>query len=419
MKKINFKAAYFLLIIIFLVGISTIFAQTMFPQVKSVFPPDQASNIGTTVEIAVEFSSDMDKKSVEGGFYIFPKTKGQFRWQANKLFFKPHKPLWPYTSYFVSFSPLVKDIHGFPLSLIHFTTATQGLYIGSDGFIYTISEHSTSESQIIQGNNPIWGQNNSSIIYDYEGIIWQTDINGQNKVKLVEDESNLVSLPTLSPLMDLVAYVGTNSADIDNIYYIDLKTKIIKQLTGFFEPNTIDQIRWSPDGLYLAFLRAGQIWIVNQDGSDMRKLNTSELKCKVNFAWSPGGTQIAFVAEDNIWIGNIYSSELKKVSFDNPQTGSLDWSVNNKIAFEAEGLTIMDADGSNEIHIATAGKNPQWINSGDYLSFTLPLNSKDNKDQLWMMSADGLKKDKIAIINSQYRNVSWSPRIDPSQSALP
>lgn len=144
----------------------------------------------------------------------------------------------------------------------------------------------------------------------------------------------------------------------------------------------------------------------------MRRLTTNEISCKVNFAWSPGGTKIAFSGSENIWIGDIYSSELRKISFDNPKTGMLDWSADNKIVYEAEGLVIMEPDGSHEVQVATAARFPRWIDEGKILSFILPLHNKDNPAaQLWTMNAEGTEKKKFAVISGRHISLSWSKQI--------
>ncbi|MEA3347356.1 MAG: hypothetical protein U9Q21_04660, partial [Candidatus Auribacterota bacterium] len=128
-------------------------------------------------------------------------------------------------------------------------------------------------------------------------------------------------------------------------------------------------------------------------------------------AWSPGGTKIAFTGKKNVWIGDIYSAELRKMSFDEPKTGVLDWSQDNKIVFVSEGLTIMNADGSDEIKVLSAARNPVWVNNGEWISFVLPLDNKDNKAQLWVMDSMGKNKKKIAVIHSGKMDVSWSRNI--------
>ncbi|MCP4649480.1 MAG: hypothetical protein GY853_05275 [PVC group bacterium] len=382
-----------------------------FPMITVASPEYGVSDIDTTTDILVTFSGVMHKKSVEESFYIFPEIKGKFKWEKNTLVFKPRKQLLPSTSYFVTFTSGVKGANGMPLILTYFSTTPQALCVGPEGELQIVGKNTQVEKLKVKGNNPVWSSDNSRIVYDYEGEIWTVDSDGKDEIQLTEDESLIASYPRCNPFTELIAFVGTNSAGGANVFTVETETKIIRQLTAFFDSQGVNEIKWSPDGLYCAFLRGGQIWIMNPDGTNMRRLTTNDLQCEGNFSWSPAGTKIAFSGDENVWVGDIYSLEFRKLSFDNPKTGRLDWAKNNKVVYEAEGLTIMDSDGSAEIQVATAGKNPLWINSGKYLSYILPLYNKKNTAQLWLMSADGLTKEKIAVIGAGSDFVSWSKNI--------
>jgi Tol biopolymer transport system component len=382
------------------------------PAIVSVFPEYGQTDVSTLSEIRISFSSRMNNKEVTKSFAIFPPIKGKFNWDENTLVFTPAKPLLPSTSYFVSFTPDVKSKDGIPLSLTYFSTPAEAVYVGKSGNINIISISGDVKEIPIQGFHPVWASDNTSLIYDYQGEIWMVDTNGKNNQKLVEkDPTYDAAFPKDNPLKDQIAFIGSNAAGCDNVYIVDKKTRIIRQLTSFFEPENIKYLSWSADGLYLAFLRTGQIWIMNQDGKDLRRLTTDDLVCSGNFAWSPGGTKIAFSGDNNVWIGDIYSLEIKKMSFDNPDTGLLDWSENNKIVFESEGVTVMNADGSDEMQIPTAAKKPVWINEGNVFSLVLPLHNEEKTAQLWLMSHDGKNKEKIADIDDESAEISWSRNI--------
>ncbi|MFH1458958.1 MAG: Ig-like domain-containing protein [Candidatus Omnitrophota bacterium] len=402
---------FFVFILFFLLNFKLCYAVDI-PRIAKIYPEYGKINVDTLTEISIIFNTQMDKESIEKNFFIYPEIKGEFSWQENTLIFKPQEPLLPSTSYFVTFTPQLKTTKNIPLVLTYFSTPAQGLCLGLNGNINIVSINGKSEEIPVKGMNPVWTPDNKRVIYEYQGKIWQVNTNGENSVPLLEDGFTFqASQPECNPVADLIAFIGTNAAECDNIYTIETKTKIVKQLTSFFEPNLINNLRWSPDGLYLAFLRAGQVWIMNQDGTGLSKLTTDELTCKTNFAWSPGGTKIVFSGEDNIWIGDIYSYELRKMTFDSPNIGMLDWSNDNKIVFESEGITIMNADGSNELQITTAGKKPVWVNGGEILSFVLPLHKDDYSAQLWIMSANGMSKDKIAVLDWRYPGISWSKNL--------
>jgi len=287
---------------------SPVWAQEEIPRIVNVSPQFGAADVDTTTDIVITFSGVMDKKLVEKSFAIFPPIDGQFRWQENTLIFKPGKPLLPSTVYLISFTPEIKSAAGIPLAVMCFTTPSQAVCVGVGGTLTLISIKGEENKLNVAGNNPVWAVDNQHILYDYQGKIWMVDKNGRTAGPLTEEgESYAASRPVNNPQGDLVAFAGTDSAGIANVYCLEMKTKAVRQLTGFFEPGAVEYLQWSPDGLYLAFLRGEQVWIMNQDGTNMRKLTTTDLPCKANFAWSPGGTKIAFSGKDNVWIGDVYS----------------------------------------------------------------------------------------------------------------
>lgn len=410
--KIIFLTYIIFLFNIFFTGVNSIAAQRLIPKIEKIDPYYGAVDIDTRSSVKITFNSVMDKKSVERNFNIYPGIKGDLRWAKNTLVFSPEKPFLPSTSYFVSFNPEIRSVNGIPFPVTYFSTPAEGVFVGPDDTIKIVSINGDVKELSVVGKNPVWTNDNKSILYDFDGAIWKVDADGKNRKKIsYDDETYSATRPICNPLSNLVAFVGTNSAGSANVYVIDLETEILQQLTVFYEPSEINHLSWSPDGLYLAFLRAGQIWIMNQDGKDLKKLTTDELPCKGNFSWSPGGTKIAFTGPENVWIGDIYSSKLRKMSFDDPETGILDWSQDNKLVFVSDGLTIMNADGSEEIKIKSAAQHPSWINSADLISFVLPLDKQKPSAQLWVMDSTGKNKKKITEISFENNNVSWSRNI--------
>lgn len=410
MKIYNWLKTVLIFMFIAFIGLPS-FAENEIPIITGVSPEYGQVDVKVDSVIKISFNTKMDKKLVSKWFNIFPEIKGKLVWDNNTLVFTPDKPLIASTSYFVSFTPEVKSKDGVPLVVTYFSTPAQGVCVGPNGNLNIISINGDLKELQVKGSHPVWAQDNTRIIYDDQGQLWIVDTNG-NKENLVEkDPIYDASFAECNPLSGLVAFIGTNAAGCANIYTVDMKTMIVRQLTSFFEPNNIEYLSWSADGLYMAFLRNKQVWILNQDGKDLRKLTTDELSCTGNFAWSPGGTKIAFSGENNIWVGDIYSLEIKKLSFDNPKTGILDWSADNKIVFESEGVTIMNADGSDEIQIMTAAKRPKWIDQGNIFSLILPLHNQEKTAQLWIMSVDGKYKEKIAVINDEFTSISWSRNI--------
>jgi dipeptidyl aminopeptidase/acylaminoacyl peptidase len=83
--------------------------------------------------------------------------------------------------------------------------------------------------------------------------------------------------------------------------------KVVKEL--YADPlNYISFARYSPDGSQIAFIKipdtqtpfaVGELWTINQDGSNAHKLADADAGHGYAANWSPDGTRIAFVVREN------------------------------------------------------------------------------------------------------------------------
>jgi len=143
--------------------------------------------------------------------------------------------------------------------------------------------------------------------------------------------------------------------------------------------NYISFARFSPDGKQIAFIKTpdtqtpftvGELWVMDSDGSNQRKLANADAGHGFAANWSPDGKRIAFVVRDNLddgtadqsadaLIGNIFIVNVKfgalkrATQFLNGHAETPIWSPDgNTLAFTAvvDGrMTVFTAD------VATAG----------------------------------------------------------------
>ena len=134
---------------------------------------------------------------------------------------------------------------------------------------------------------------------------------------------------------------------------------------------------WSPDGSRIAFVREADpvpaaltgIYTMNPDGSDVRRVSSSDGGSDFGPSWSPDGSHVVFAAIRNE-----------------------DW-----------GIWVVDADGSNE-HMILGGTgagyldDPVWSPDGDLIAFVGNLSVDDYSpdDALYVMRPDGTDVTPIA-----------------------
>jgi Tol biopolymer transport system component len=116
---------------------------------------------------------------------------------------------------------------------------------------------------------------------------------------------------------------------------------------------------WSPDGLRIAYadyrydLATDEIWTMNADGTDQRRLvdvgkcgANQSAGCTNGLAWSPDGSQLAFHSAGGIYTVRADGSGLRRITKDGVQPS---WSPDgSRIAFSrGSELFTMAPNGSN------------------------------------------------------------------------
>jgi Tol biopolymer transport system component len=158
---------------------------------------------------------------------------------------------------------------------------------------------------------------------------------------------------------------------------------------------------WSPDGSRIAFVREADpvpaaftgIYTMNPDGSDVKRVSSSDGGSDFWPSWSPDGSRIAFAA-------------IRKE----------DW-----------GIWVVNADGSNEQPILGGAigyvKNPVWSPDGSLIAFVgnPSIDDYSPDDALYVMRPDGTGITPLADAPSVglAGDIAWQPIQAPAETVGP
>jgi Tol biopolymer transport system component len=193
------------------------------------------------------------------------------------------------------------------------------------------------------------------------------------------------------------------------------------------------EVAWSPDGTRLAFGTETGTMVANADGSG--RLRIASLSAK-SLTWSPNGRRIAFTAHASggggglnfeIWVVNANGSNLRRLTR-TPRLweGNVDWSpVGGRLAFDSGGFAssvyVMNADGSNLRNLtpersAVDSMEPDWSPDGRRIAFThapwhvlRPGVFTTGKPDIWVMNASGKGRVRLTENNVYDGGPTWSP----------
>lgn len=157
--------------------------------------------------------------------------------------------------------------------------------------------------------------------------------------------------------------------------------------------NYISFARWSPNGQQIAFIKTpdsqtpfavGELWIMQADGSNARKLADADAGHGYAANWSPDGNRIAFVVRENVEDVNA-----------NESTDAL---ISNIYVVNIATNEITQITNYNEGRVET----PHWSPDGSRLFFTRILNGRME------VQAKNLLTDEIkALLTEPACCVSW------------
>ena len=179
---------------------------------------------------------------------------------------------------------------------------------------------------------------------------------------------------------------------------------------------------WSPNGRQLAFVNITNLLdpyydlkVMNADGSNQTTLTAafSSFPIGISLSWSPDGRKIAFNSAGDIFIINIDGSNLVNLTHSMAHDGEPSWSPDgSQIAFTSNrtnspyGIHIMNADGSNVEQYETGNFSfgAKWSPNGERLLFLNPDYKVSN-----ILFSGNISGSNLITLGGGIDSADWSP----------
>lgn len=224
---------------------------------------------------------------------------------------------------------------------------------------------------------PVWSPDGSRIAFDSNrddpnphddtviNDVFTMEPDGGGLIRLTDGVGTHTD-PAYSPDGSLIAFASDRGRypAKQGIYVMNAADgSQVRRVTSLPPAASLDHVpRFSPDGTRLVFTRdvdeaswAGALYVVNLDGSGLRKITPGDLY-PGDADWSPDGTRIVFEASDpqspfgGVWIVGSDGSELRNVTATASGVGALDgfsdpvWSPDGSLILVLHG--VHSDDGS-------------------------------------------------------------------------
>lgn len=174
----------------------------------------------------------------------------------------------------------------------------------------------------------------------------------------------------------------------------------------------------SPDGGWLIFWNGGKLYSAKTDGSAINEIMGIDDISWVS--WSPIGDRFAFIQDGNIFTMNADGGDLRRLTNDlelDDTANTLSWSPNgNRLLFtcnsKASDICLIASQGDEAAINLTNNtdpalyREPHWSPDGNLISFVSP--DQENELQIFAMKTDGSDLAQLTEIGENSLH-TWSP----------
>ena len=306
------------------------------------------------------------------------------------------------------------------------TNATGTIAFERAGEVWLMAADGSGQRRLTRGSLPDWSPDGRRIAFSadrpyYRSEILVVDADGRRRLRLTRAKYDFDqhSSPDWSPDGQAIAFQGYNDGD----YWISIVGADgtgQRRLTSEYPPEDAGPA-WSPDGRTIVFrnVHDGAAYVMRPDGSGRHVLATiGGAERTWGVEWSPDGRRIAVVADDDLWVMNADGTEHRRLVDDPGEgTGDIAWSPDGRrVAFtsgetrEDSEIFVVNAHGSDLRQLTNnddgANGDPSWSPDGRAIAFT---SDRDGNSEIYVMDADGSDQRNVSQNRAEEYGPAWSP----------
>ena len=288
--------------------------------------------------------------------------------------------------------------------------------------------------------SPRWDANDGSYYYisGKSGAfnLYKRSINDEDEKKITQFEDDSVMLPSVSRDSNVIVF-----RHLSSFYKIDFSKEGIKpekiviwnrgERTGSreeerLEIRTAGQAVFSKDGLEIAFVAGGDLWVMDTVLKEPKRVTDSAAEEREP-VFSPDGNSIIYIsddglsarlcrasrADDNIYWWQNEEFKTENLSEDGEVVEDIIYSPDGKSISMIKGkgdLWIADADGKNQRKLISSWNAPRydWSPNSRWIAYSV-YDNNFNRD-IWIVPVDGSKPAfNLSRHPDSDGGVKWSP----------
>jgi Tol biopolymer transport system component len=180
------------------------------------------------------------------------------------------------------------------------------------GAIWIAQADGTGETQVTKeagyfDNDPTWSAHGEKLAFarcpglDGRSNVWQMEADGSSVTQLTDEGWSY--RPHGPPSGTDIAYIHRRDNGDPELWILNEVTGDARMVVGTF-PYLMDwpyPFSWHPDGQHLFFVSEGDLFIVNVEGTELRRL-TSGAGIEEDFSVSPDGTGVVFSSHERVFL---------------------------------------------------------------------------------------------------------------------